>query len=68
MEGGPWFALGEQEMKKLFALLIAGVVALPILVGCGDSSTEVDSGKAIQVDSAEAGKKGAQESTDGLYN
>ncbi len=54
-------------MKKLIALALLVVSVLPILVGCGESTTQVDSSKAVQIDSSNPGKKGAMESDAGLY-
>lgn len=54
-------------MKKLIALALLATFALPILGGCGESTTTVDS-TPTQIDSSAPGKKGAIESDAGLYN
>lgn len=43
------------------------VIVVVILVGCKDSSPQIDS-SAVQIDSAAKGKKGAMENDNGLRN
>lgn len=55
-------------MKKLIALTLVSLIALPILVGCGEKSETVQSkDAAIPVDSS-GNKKGAMENDKGLTN
>ena len=58
------------NMKKLFALVVVSMMAIPFLAGCGESTTQVKSkDEVIQVDSSgKSGKKGAMENDKGLNN
>ena len=58
-------------MKKIVALVLVAAFAIPILVGCGETTEKVNSTTddgAIKVDSKAAGKKGAMENDKGLTN
>lgn len=54
-------------MKKVVTYIVLASFAIPILVGCGESTEKVDSNApTVKVDSNAAGKKGAQENSKGL--